>query len=50
MGLATGAGPKPIVANVEHLMRLCALLETALRRREDRAAKLAETVVQEMVV
>jgi type I restriction enzyme S subunit len=40
---------KRIVAKVEHLMKLCDALEAALRRREDRAAKLAEAVVQEMV-
>lgn len=40
---------KRIVAKVEHLMKLCDALESALRRREDRAAKLAEAVVQEMV-
>jgi type I restriction enzyme S subunit len=38
-----------IVAKVEHLMKLCDALESALRRREDRAAKLGEAVVQEMV-
>jgi len=43
------AEQKRIVAKVEHLMKLCDALETALRRREDRAAKLAEAVVQEMV-
>jgi hypothetical protein len=40
---------KRIVAKVEHLMKLCDALEATLRRREDRAAKLAEAVVQEMV-
>jgi hypothetical protein len=30
-------------------MNLCDALEAALRRREDRAAKLAEAMVQEMV-
>jgi hypothetical protein len=30
-------------------MKLCDSLEAALRRREDRAAKLAEAVVHEMV-
>ena len=39
-----------IVAKVEHLMKLCDALEAALRRSEDRAAKLACAVVQEMVV
>jgi type I restriction enzyme S subunit len=43
------AEQKRIVAKVEHLMKLCDALETALRRSEDRAAKLAEAVVQEMV-
>jgi type I restriction enzyme S subunit len=43
------AEQKRIVARVEHLMKLCDALEAALRRREDRAAKLAEAVVQEMV-
>lgn len=37
------------VEKVEHLMRLCDALEVALRRSEDRAAKLVEAVVQEMV-
>ena len=32
---------KRIVAQVEQLMRLCDALEAALRRSEDRAAKLA---------
>jgi type I restriction enzyme S subunit len=43
------AEQKRIVAKVEQLMKLCDALEAALRRREDRAAKLAEAVVQEMV-
>ena len=43
------AEQKRIVAKVEHLMKLCDALEAALRRREDRAAKLTEAVVQEMV-
>lgn len=38
-----------IVAKVDHLMKLCDALEAALRRREGRAARLAEAVVQEMV-
>jgi hypothetical protein len=41
----SGAAWKRIVAKVEHLMKLC----DALRRSEDRAAKLAEAVVQVMV-
>jgi hypothetical protein len=43
------AEQKRIVAKVEHLMKLCDALEAALRRSEDRAAKLACAVVQEMV-
>jgi type I restriction enzyme S subunit len=43
------AEQKRIVAKVEHLMELCDVLEAALRRSEDRAAKLVEAVVQEMV-
>jgi type I restriction enzyme S subunit len=43
------AEQKRIVAKIEHLMKLCDALEAALRRSEDRAAKLAEAVVQEMV-
>ncbi|MFO0672655.1 MAG: restriction endonuclease subunit S [Polyangiaceae bacterium] len=38
-----------IVAKVEQLMKLCDDLETKLRRAEDRAAKLVEAVVQELV-
>ena len=38
-----------IVAKVEQLLKLCDALEVALRRSEDRAAKLVEAVVQEMV-
>ena len=38
-----------IVAKVEHMMKLCDDLEANLRRAEDRAAKLVEAVVQEMV-
>jgi len=38
-----------LLAKVEHLMKLCDALEAALRRSEDRAAKLVEAVVQEMV-
>jgi type I restriction enzyme S subunit len=38
-----------IAARVQSLMKLCDALEAALRRSEDRAAKLAEAVVQEMV-
>jgi type I restriction enzyme S subunit len=43
------AEQKRIVAKVEQLMKLCDTLEAALRRSEDRAAKLVEAVVQEMV-
>jgi len=43
------AEQKRIVAKVEHLMRLCDDLEAKLRRAEDRASKLVEAVVQEMV-
>lgn len=38
-----------IVAKVEYLMKLCDDLEAELRRAEDRASKLVEAVVQEMV-
>jgi type I restriction enzyme S subunit len=38
-----------IVAKVEQLLKLCDALEVALRRSEDRAAKLVKAVVQEMV-
>jgi hypothetical protein len=37
------------VEKVEQLMELFDAIETALRRSEDRAAKLVEAVVQEMV-
>jgi type I restriction enzyme S subunit len=47
--LAPLAEQKRIVAKVEHLMKLCDALETALRRSEDRASKLVEAVAQEMV-
>ena len=40
---------KRIVAKVAQLMRLCDELEAKLRRAEDRASKLVEAVVQEMV-
>ncbi|MEI9948244.1 MAG: restriction endonuclease subunit S [Pseudomonadota bacterium] len=40
---------KRIVAKVEQLMKLCDDLEAKLRRAEDRASKLVEAVVQEMV-
>ena len=43
------AEQKRIVAKVEQLIKLCDALEAALRRSEDRAAKLVEAVVQEMV-
>lgn len=43
------AEQRRIVAKVEHLMKLCDSLEATLRRSEDRAAKLVEAVVQEMV-
>jgi len=43
------AEQKRIVAKVEQLMKLCDDLEAKLRRAEDRAAKLVEAVVQEMV-
>jgi type I restriction enzyme S subunit len=38
-----------IVAKVEHLMKLCDDLEAKLRLAEDRASKLVEAVVQELV-
>jgi len=40
---------KLIVAKVERLMKICDDLEANLRRAEDRAAKLVEAVVQELV-
>jgi type I restriction enzyme S subunit len=40
---------KRIVAKVEHLMKLCDALEAKLRLAEDRASKLVDAVVQEMV-
>jgi type I restriction enzyme, S subunit len=40
---------KRIVAKVEHLLKLCDDLEAKLRRAEDRASKLVEAVVQEVV-
>ena len=43
------AEQKRIVAKVDHLMKLCDELEAKLRRSEDRASKLVEAVVQEMV-
>lgn len=43
------AEQKRIVAQVEQLMKLCDELEAKLRRAEDRASKLVEAVVQEMV-
>ncbi|MEZ4403208.1 MAG: restriction endonuclease subunit S [Kofleriaceae bacterium] len=38
-----------IVAKVEHLMKVCDDLEASLRRAEDRASKLVESAVQELV-
>ena len=38
-----------IVAKVEQLMRVCDDLEAKLRGAEDRAAKLAESAVRELV-
>ncbi len=38
-----------IMGKVDHLMKLCDDLEAKLRRAEDRASKLVEAVVQEMV-
>ena len=38
-----------LVAKVDHVMKLCDELEAQLRRAEDRAAKLVEAVVGEMV-
>ena len=43
------AEQKRIVAKVDHLMKLCDELEAKLRRAEDRASKLVEAVVGEMV-
>jgi hypothetical protein len=42
-------GSVNIVAKVDRLMKLCDELEAKLRRAEDRASKLVEAVVQEMV-
>lgn len=47
--LAPLAEQRRIVAKVEQLMALCDDLEAKLRRAEDRAAKLVEAVVQELV-
>jgi type I restriction enzyme S subunit len=47
--LAPLAEQKRIVATVDHLMKLCDDLEAKLRRAEDRASKLVEAAVQEMV-
>jgi len=38
-----------IVTKVAHLMKICDLLEERLRQAEDRACKLVEAVVQELV-
>ncbi|MBK8213279.1 MAG: restriction endonuclease subunit S [Myxococcales bacterium] len=38
-----------IVAKVEHMMKICDLLEERLRQAEDRASKLVEAVVRELV-
>jgi len=43
------AQQKRIVAKVEHLMKLCDDLEAKMRRAEDRASRLVEAVVREMV-
>ncbi len=43
------AEQRRVMAKVEHLMKLCDDLEAKLRRAEDRASKLVEAVVQEMV-
>ncbi len=43
------AEQKRIVAKVDHLMKLCDELEAKLRRAEDRASRLVEAVVGEMV-
>jgi len=40
---------KQIVTKVEQFMKVCDELEAKLRRAEDRAAKLVEAVVQELV-
>ncbi len=47
--IAPLAEQKRIVARVEHLMKLCDELEAKLRRAEDRASKLVEAVVKEIV-
>lgn len=43
------ATQRAIVAKVDQLMKVCDQLEASLRRAEDRAAKLVEAVVQELV-
>ena len=43
------AEQRRIVAKVEQLMKVCDDLETNMRRAEDRAAKLVEAAVQELV-
>ena len=43
------AEQKRIVAKVDHLLKLCYDLEAKLRRSEDRASKLVEAVVGEML-
>ncbi|MBK6514948.1 MAG: restriction endonuclease subunit S [Polyangiaceae bacterium] len=40
---------KRIVAKVEQLMKVCDELEAKLRRAEDRAGKLVQAVVQDLV-
>jgi hypothetical protein len=47
--VGTSPDVESIVTKVDHLMKLCDELEAKLRRSEDRASKLVEAVVQEMV-
>lgn len=47
--LAPLAVQRRIVAKVEQLMKICDDLEAKLRLAEDRAAKLVEAVVHELV-
>jgi type I restriction enzyme S subunit len=48
-GRKSRAGQKRIVAKVEQLMKVCDELEARLLRAEERASKLVEAVVQELV-
>jgi type I restriction enzyme S subunit len=48
--LPPAAEQKAIVSKVDSLMKICDELEVKLRRAEERAAKLAEAAVRELVV